>query len=212
MARRLAREEGILVGGSGGMALHAALLVARERDPSETVLVILPDGGRPYLSKIFDDDWMEDHGMLDRPGPMPTVAELLQAKLREEPRVPALVAVGADQLLGDAIDLLQRYGISQMPVRRQANGEGPCAIEEIVGSIRERELLERIVRDGTGALDVRVGDVMEPPLRVIGPEQRLEEIYGDLQAQSAVVVAERGATAGVLTRTDLLEFLAHRTP
>jgi cystathionine beta-synthase len=208
-ARRLARAEGILVGGSSGLALHAALQVARELDPSRTVLVVLPDGGRPYLSKIFDDDWMKDHGLLERPGAAATVAELLRAKREEEPDVPQFVAVTMDQPIGEAIELLQRYGISQMPVVDGINGER-ARLSDIVGSVRERELLDRVFRDGAEALAVAVREAMAPPLAVIGVERRLEDIYGDLQAQPAVVVADGPVTLGVLTRTDLLEFLAHR--
>jgi cystathionine beta-synthase len=209
MARRLARAEGILVGGSSGMALFAALQVAEELGPDRTVLTILPDGGRAYLSKFFDDGWMLDHGLLARPAPAPAVAELLRAKHLEEPHIPPLVAVVADQRVGEAIDLLQRYGISQMPVVTRANGDR-CPLEDIVGSIHERELLDRVFRDGAEALERRVGDVMAPPLPVIGVQRRLEEIYGDLQGQPAVMVADGGMTVGVLTRADLLEFLAHR--
>jgi cystathionine beta-synthase len=208
-ARWLARAEGILVGGSSGLALHAALQVARELEPGRTVLAVLPDGGRPYLSKIFDDDWMQDHGFLERPGAAATVAELLRAKREEEPDVPQFVAVTLDQPIGEAIELLQRYGISQMPVVGGDNGE-TGRLGDIVGSVRERELLDRVFRDGVEALSVAVREAMAPPLAVIGVERRLEDIYGDLQAQPAVVVADGPMTLGVLTRTDLLEFLAHR--
>ncbi|HJZ60633.1 MAG TPA: cystathionine beta-synthase [Miltoncostaeaceae bacterium] len=208
-ARRMARLEGILIGGSGGLALHAAVEVAAELPSDRTVLVILPDGGRPYLSKIFDDDWMREHGMLDWPAPAATVAELLGAKGMEEPNIPPVVAVARDQRLGVAIDLLQRYGISQMPVTARANCS-PCAVADIVGSVRERELLDRVVRDGADALSLPVADAMSSPLAVIRAEQPLDEIFADLQAQPAVVVADGDMAAGVLTRTDLLEFLAHR--
>ena len=239
-ARLMARKEGILVGGSSGMALHAALQVAAELPPEKTVLVILPDGGRPYLSKVFNDEWLREHGMLERPAPSATVAQLLRAKQLEEPEIPSVVSLSADQKVGEVQDgyrtlargkdiitylyivdatdrlvgvtdlkkLLQRYGISQIPV--MANGDCfPCALDQIVGSVLERELLDRVLRDGRDALELPVRDAMAPPLRVIRAEQQIEEIYGDLQAQAAVVVADGGKAAGVLTRTDLLEFLAH---
>jgi cystathionine beta-synthase len=208
-ARQLARAEGLLVGGSAGMALHAAIRVAGELDAGMTVLTILPDGGRSYLSKFFDDEWMLDHGLLARPPAPTTVAELLRAKHLEEPHIPPVIAVAADQRIGAAIDLLQRYGISQMPVVRQGNGEG-YAPEDIVGSIRERELLDRVFRDGADALGLSVGEIMAAPLPLIGVERRLEDIYGDLQGQPAVMVEDGGTAVGVLTRADLLEFLAHR--
>ncbi len=208
-ARLMARREGILIGGSAGLALHAAIRVASELPPDKTVLVILPDGGRPYLSKVFNDEWLREHGMLERPAPTATVAELLRAKQVEEPEIPSVVSVGAQQKIGEAIELFQRYGISQLPV--MANGDCfPCGLEQIVGSVLERQLLDRVIRDGADALQLPVTEAMAEPLRVIRAEQQIEEIYGDLQAQPAVVVAQAGAAAGVLTRTDLLEFLAHR--
>ena len=207
-ARRISRTEGILIGGSAGMALHAAIQVAAELPPEKTVLVILPDGGRPYLSKVFNDEWLREHGMLERPAPSATVAQLLRAKQLEEPEIPSVVSLSADQSVGEAIELLQKYGISQIPV--MANGDCfPCALDQIVGSVLERELLDRVFRQGPTALDVRVGDAMAAPLRIIRSDQQIEEIYGDLQAQPAVVVSDGGTAAGVLTRTDLLEFLAH---
>jgi cystathionine beta-synthase len=208
-ARLMARKEGILVGGSSGLALHAAMQVAAELPPEKTVLVILPDGGRPYLSKIFNDEWLREHGMLDRPAPQATVADILAAKRQEEPEIPMVVSVGRDQRIGEAIELFQRYGISQLPV--MANGDCfPCALDQILGSVLERELLERVFADGKEALALPVTEVMAEPLAVVRAEQRIDEIYGDLQAQPAVVVAEGRTAAGVLTRTDLLEFLAHR--
>src|SRR3954471_3026454 len=101
-ARRLAREEGVLVGGSAGMALHAAIQVCRETDPDKNVLVILPDGGRPYLSKVFDDAWMIQHGFLERVGEAPSIAQVLRAKATGE-EVPAFVAVGSEQRVSEAI-------------------------------------------------------------------------------------------------------------
>jgi cystathionine beta-synthase len=208
-ARMMARKEGILIGGSAGLALHAAMRVAADLPPEKTVLVILPDGGRPYLSKVFNEDWLREHGMLDRPAPAATVADILRAKQLEEPEIPSVVSVGRDQRIGEVIELFQRYGISQIPV--MANGDCfPCSLDQIQGSVLERQLLERVFRDGKEALDLPVSEAMNDPLAVVRAEQPIDEIFGELQAQSAVVVAEHGTAAGVLTRTDLLEFLAHR--
>jgi cystathionine beta-synthase len=206
-ARQLAREEGILVGGSGGMALAAALQVARGLPPEKTVLALLPDGGRPYLSKVFDDAWMIQHGFLQRPGAPPTVAELLHAKVADVPDVPSLVAVHSKQHVGEAIDLLQRYGISQMPVVREADGEG-LDLGDIVGSVHERDLLDRIFRDGD-ALAAEVSTAMAPPLAVVRAGDSVDAVFGDLQERPAVVVADGPRPIGVLTRSDLLEYLAH---
>src|SRR3954469_4305993 len=209
-ARRLAKLDGILTGGSCGLALHAALQVARELDESKTVLVLMPDGGRPYLSKLYNDNWMIEHGLLERPAPVPTVSEILLAKTVEEPGIPSLVAVGAEQRVSEAINLLQRYSISQLPVTRgHANGDLQ-SVGDIVGSIQERELLDRIFREGPDALEMAVGVVMAAPLCVIRSEQRVDQIIGDLQAQPAVVVADGDRPTGVITRSDLLEYLAHR--
>jgi len=180
--RRLARLEGILIGASGGMALHAALRVATELPPDKTVLVILPDGGRPYLSKVFDDAWMIQHGFLARPGAAPTVAGILHAKVADVPDVPSLVAVSSRQRVGEAIDLLQRYGISQMPVVRDQDGD---------------------------ALAAEVSTAMAPPLAVVRAADSVDAVFGDLQERPAVVVAEGARPIGVLTRSDLLEYLAH---
>src|SRR2546422_1077310 len=117
-ARRLAREEGILVGGSSGMALHAALVVARDRGPDDVIVVLFPDTGRNYLSKFFNDEWMRQNGFLARLG-----AVRIREVMAEHPEgMPPLVTVEASRSVGDAIDLMQRYGISQLPVTEDTNG------------------------------------------------------------------------------------------
>jgi cystathionine beta-synthase len=210
-ARRVAAAEGILIGGSGGMAVQAALNVAEELTPERTVLVVLPDGGRPYLSKVFDDDWMRSHGLLDRPGLPPIVADLMHAKSREAPELPSIVTIAADAPSSDAIDLLQRYGISQLPVRGAGLDDGSAAVDSLVGSIEERSLLDRVFREGGEVLARPVEELMSPPLAIVDMHLPLDDLYGALQSHPALVVAdEHRQAAGVLTRTDLLEFLAHR--
>jgi cystathionine beta-synthase len=210
-ARRVAAAEGILIGGSGGMAVQAALTVAEELTPDKTVLVILPDGGRPYLSKVFDDDWMRSHGLLDRPGLPPTVADLMHAKSREAPELPSIVTIAADAPSSDAIDLLQRYGISQLPVRGAGLENGAGGVDQLVGSIEERALLDRVFREGGEVLGRPVEELMSAPLAIVDMLLPLDDLYGALQSHPALVVAdEHRQAAGVLTRTDLLEFLAHR--
>ena len=210
-ARRVAAAEGILIGGSGGMAVQAALNVAEELTPDRTVLVVLPDGGRPYLSKVFDDDWMRSHGLLDRPGLPPIVADLMHAKSREAPELPPIVTIAADAPSSDAIDLLQRYGISQLPVRGAGLDDGSAGVDGLVGSIEERSLLDRVFREGGEVLARPVEELMSPPLAIVDMHLPLDDLYGALQSHPALVVAdERRQAAGVLTRTDLLEFLAHR--
>jgi cystathionine beta-synthase len=210
-ARRVAAMEGILIGGSGGMAVQAALDVASELTPDRTVLVILPDGGRPYLSKVFDDDWMRSHGLLDRPGLPPTVADLMRAKSSESPDVPSIVTIAADAPGSEAIDLLQRYGISQLPVRGAGVSDGEASISGLIGSVEERTLLDRVFREGGEVLTRPVEELMSPPLEIVDVLVLLDDVYGALQSNPALVIAdEHHQAVGVLTRTDLLEFLAHR--
>jgi cystathionine beta-synthase len=210
-ARRVAAVEGILIGGSGGMAVQAALDVASELTPDKTVLVILPDGGRPYLSKVFDDDWMRSHGLLDRPGLPPTVADLMAAKSSDSPDVPSIVTIAADVPGSEAIDLLQRYGISQLPVRGAGVAEDEPSVSGLIGSIEERTLLDRVFREGGEVLARPVEQLMSPPLEIVDVLVQLDDVYGALQSNPAlVVVDEHHQAVGVLTRTDLLEFLSHR--
>ena len=196
--RRVAREEGILIGASGGMALHAALIVANELPPEKTVLVILPDGGRPYLSKVFNDDWMLVHGMFDDAARPPTAGELVAARSGD---VPALLSVAPDQPVADAIALLQRFGVSQLPVIGDAG--------DVQGSVHERTLLDRAMRDGRGALEAPASELMGEPLPVVQASRRLDDVYHDLQSSPAVLVSDGNTPIGVLTRADVLEWLAH---
>jgi cystathionine beta-synthase len=207
-ARRITREEGVLVGGSSGTAVWAALQVGRELGPDGLVVVIVPDSGRSYLSKLYNDAWMLEVGMLDRPGTAARIGEVLTEKRRIEPTIPDLVAVPAHVKVGAAIDLLQQYGISQMPV---AKNDQPEDISEIVGSIRERSLLDRVFRDGD-VIGRDVVEVMDAPLPVVQKSAGVDEMFADLsRGAEAIVVADGHAPAGVLTRADLLEFLAHQT-
>jgi cystathionine beta-synthase len=201
LARRITREEGILVGGSSGTALHAALAVAEELDDSKTIVVILPDTGRNYLSKLYSETWMRQYGFVERPEVV-TVAQVVRTKHGE---IPSLVAVGAHEKVRHAVDTLQLYGISQAPVTREEGDE----VTGLVGSIQERDLLDRVFRD-PDALQADVAEVMGPPLPLVEADDPIEAAFERLQTATAVVVAERGRTRGVLTRADLLEFLAHR--
>jgi cystathionine beta-synthase len=200
-ARRLAQVEGILAGGSGGTALHAALQVAAEvDDPEAMIAVILPDGGRNYLSKIFNDAWMTQHGFLER-GHDQSVGDVLRAK-REAGEVPSLLTVGTHQKVRDAVALLHEHRVSQLPV---VSVHDP---EAIVGSIGERGLLKHAA-DDPAVLGAEIVDVMEPPFPAVssGDDVRdaVELLVGDRQA---LMVTEDGRPAGILTRADLLEALA----
>lgn len=204
-ARRLAREEGLLVGGSGGTTVWAALELARRFGPEATILTLIPDSGRSYLSTFLDDNWMLEHGFVDRPQPA-TVSELLRSKGVEE-EVPALITIAAHQKVGEAIDVMQRYSISQLPVVR--NGE-LGSLADVIGSLQDRDLLERVFRN-PDALHDDVAAAMQPPLAAVDADQTLDEVFQTLTGRTnAVVVARTGRPVGVLTRSDLLEFLAHR--
>jgi cystathionine beta-synthase len=206
-ARRLAREEGILAGGSGGTAVFAALQVARRFGAGSTVVTLIPDSGRGYLSKLYDDSWLAQHGILQVSAAEPTVEEVLAFKGVGEQEMPQLVLIGAHRKVGEAIDLMQRYGISQIPVVRNDSAE---SLADVIGSIRERGLLERVFRNRE-ALDEEVAEAMEPPLPAVEIVESVEEVFADLSGGSpAVVVARAGAPVGVITRADLLEYLAAR--
>ena len=201
MARRITREEGILVGGSSGTAVVAAVEVARELGPDDVVVVILPDTGRNYLSKLYSDTWLLQYGLTERPEVV-RVEEVLGGRHGE---VPPLVTVNARDKVRQAIDVLQRYSISQAPVVR----EDSMDVAQFVGSIRERELLDRIFRD-PDALQADVAEVMGPPITMVEFDEPVDVAFEGLQHGPAVLVVKAGQALGVLTRSDFLEFLAHR--
>jgi cystathionine beta-synthase len=208
-ARRLAREEGMLVGGSGGTAVWALLQVARRFGPDDTLVTLIPDSGRGYLSKVYDDNWLMEHGVLEREAPPPRIDEVLAFKRHDAPDVPELVTVESHQKVGEAIDLMHRYAISQIPVVRR---DGADSLADVVGSIRERSLLERVFLNQE-ALEEEVATAMEPPLPAVEIEESVDTVFADLSAGNpAVVVARDGRAVGVLTRADLLEYLARGRP
>jgi cystathionine beta-synthase len=203
-ARRLAREEGILAGGSGGTSVYAAVQVAQRLGEGKRVLMMVPDSGRNYLSKFYDDNWMLEHGFLERHAPLPTVEEVLRAKHGGD--LPALVTIAAHQKVGEGIDTMQRYSISQLPVVR----DGECeSLADVIGSLQDRALLERVFTN-PDILHEDVANAMQPPLGAIEASATLDEVFATLTGgTNAVVVARDGKPVGVLTRSDLLEFLAH---
>ena len=205
-ARRLAREEGLLVGGSTGSTAWAGIQVARRLGPEARVLMLFPDSGRSYLSKFYDDNWMIQYGFLERTTPPPAVEEVLRFR-RVGHETPELVTIGSHEKVGAAIEIMQRYGISQLPVVRHEPVE---SLADVVGSLRERGLLERVFRNAD-ALSEDVAVAMQPPLPAVDAGASLDEVYEGLSGGSgAVVVASDGRPTGILTRSDLLEFLAAR--
>jgi cystathionine beta-synthase len=206
-ARRMAREEGLLIGGSGGTAVHAAIEVAKQLGKGKTVVTLIPDSGRPYLSKFYDDNYMLELGFLERDEPSPTVAEVLNAKRTEEPDIPDLITIASHQKVGEAIDLMQRYSISQLPVVRDGELD---SLTDVIGSLQDRDLLDRVFKN-PDALHDDVAAAMQPPLTAVDEDDKLDEVFSALTGRTnALVVARGGKPIGVLTRTDLLEFLAHR--
>ncbi len=201
-ARKLARQEGILVGGSAGLALHAAIQVAVDSKPDDVIVVLLPDTGRNYLSKFFSDEWMRQNGYLQR---------LVPARVREvidshTDGVPELVSVGAGKSVGEAIDLMQQYGISQLLVTEN----GISATGGVVGSIQERTLLDRIYRDPT-MVTTSVSTAMDPPFARVAAGAPIEEAFEALLGgEPALMIVEGELPVGVITRSDLLEFVARR--
>jgi cystathionine beta-synthase len=206
-ARRLAREEGLLVGGSGGTTVWAALELAKHFGPDATILTMIPDSGRSYMSKFYDDNWMLEHGFVERRIPLPTVSELLRSKRAEETEMPALVTIAAHQKVGEAIDVMQRYSISQLPVVRDGS---LASLADVIGSLQDRDLLDRVFKN-PDALHEDVAAAMQPPLAAVDASQTLDEVFATLTGRTnAVVVASDGKPVGVLTRSDLLEYLAHQ--
>ncbi|QSB14116.1 cystathionine beta-synthase [Natronosporangium hydrolyticum] len=197
MTRRLAREEALLVGGSCGMAVVAALEVARRAGPDDVVVVLLPDGGRGYLSKIFNDDWMASYGFLDSIGE--TVAGVLAGKGEV---IPPLVHTHPTETIREAIDVMREYGVSQLPVLK---AEPPVVTGEVAGSIAERDLLDALFSGQAQLYDMIEGH-MGPPLPLIGGGQPVSEAVALLAKADAAMVLVDGKPAGVLTRQDLLNY------
>jgi cystathionine beta-synthase len=201
MTRRLAREEALLVGGSCGLAVVAALRVAREAGPDDVVVVLLPDGGRGYLSKIFNDDWMADYGFLSSDTEEPRIADVLS---RKGTGLPEFVHVHPHESVGTAVAILREYDVSQLPVMKE---EPPVMAAEVVGSVGERDLLEALV-SGRATPDDPLERHMTAPLPMVGSGEPVSEAVGVLEKAGAAVVLVDGKPAGLITRQDLLGFLA----
>jgi cystathionine beta-synthase len=158
------------------------------------------------MSKFYDDNWMLEHGFVERQTPLPTVEALLKSKKVEEADVPDLVTISSHQKVGEAIDMMQRYSISQIPVVRDGNVD---SLADVIGSLQDRDLLDRVFKNAD-ALHDDVANAMQPPLGAVDAGDSLNEVFARLTGRTnAVVVARSGKPVGVLTRSDLLEFLAH---
>ncbi len=196
MTRRLAREEGLLVGGSCGMAVVAALEVAKRCGPDDLIVVLLPDSGRGYVSKVFNDDWLNKYGFGEKSIGL-TVGDVLATKGID---LPEFVHTHPTETVRDAIDILREFGVSQLPVVR---AEPPVKVAEIVGSVTERELMDALYAK-TATLSDRVDRHMSAPLPLVGANESVDTAIGALADADALIVLRDGFPVGVLTRQDLL--------
>jgi cystathionine beta-synthase len=201
MTRRLAREEALLTGGSCGLAVVAALRVAAIAAPDDVIVVLLPDTGRGYLAKIFNDEWMADYGFLTTESKEPRVADVLGRKL---PGLPEFVHAHPEETVSAAIALLREYNVSQLPVMKE---EPPVMAAEVVGSIVERDLLDALVSGRAKPHDPIEGH-MSAPLPMVGSGEPVSRAVGALEKAGAAVVLVDGRPAGLITRQDVLTFLA----
>ena len=194
LTRRLAREEAIFVGGSSGMAAWVALEVAKTLTPDDLVVVLLPDTGERYLTKVHNDAWMRDNHLLD---PRITrVAEVVSAKAN---RLPRLLKVEVGEPLRRALTLVEQHEVTQLPVFRG---------NEVVGTVYDSEILKSVLGD-TAALERPVESLMSDPLPVVASEQSVDDVTRLLASRNpAVLVRENGAVVGILTRFDMLQFIA----
>ena len=200
MTRRLAREEGLLVGGSSGMAVVAALRAARDLGPDDIVVVLLPDGGRGYLGKIFNDAWMRSYGFSELSGEA-TVREVIATKTGA---LPDLVHAHPSDTVHDAIAIMAEFGVSQLPI---LSAEPPVVIGEVIGSLDEGTLLDLVFSGETGMAD-SVGSVVAPPLPLIGVNESVAAARAALGEAGALLVTDGGKPLSVITRADLLAFLS----
>jgi cystathionine beta-synthase len=203
-ARRITREEGILAGVSSGTAMFAALEVAKTLDESALVVVLLPDSGKSYLSKLYNDEWMRQNGFLQRFAHLMRVGDVIRDR---EGATPQIVVVSRSDTIRSAIDTMQRYGISQIPV--VANGTA-ASVTDIVGSVQERTMLDRVFRE-PALVDATVERVMEAPFPMVQANEDVERLYAELAGGvPALLAVDEGRPVSVITKADLLEFVAHQ--
>jgi cystathionine beta-synthase len=208
MARAVTQREGILIGGSGGTAVAAALTIAEPLGEEAVVVVLIPDSGRGYLSKIFNDAWMSDFGFL-RPHNEMDAGDVLEDKIERQARGLAdLVLVTEETLVRDAISLMRAKDVSQLLVT--VTDELPLAAKEVSGSLSELGLLEVTTRDAS-VLDLRVKEIADPPMPMVGVGMNVSELTRRLSTSASVLILDGGHPVGVLTRSDLLGFLEQRS-
>ena len=204
MTRRLAREEALLTGGSCGLAVVAGLRVAATAAPDDVIVVLLPDGGRGYLSKIFNDEWMADYGFLASETAEPRIEDVLASK---RSGLPEFVHAHPDETVRVAIETLREYNVSQLPVMKQ---EPPVMAAEVVGSIVERDLLDALL-SGRARPQDPLGEHMSAPLPMVGSGEPVSSAVTAMEKAGAAVVLVDGKPAGMITRQDVLTFLSAGT-
>lgn len=195
-ARRATREEGIFLGGSGGMAVAAALEVAAKGSSDDVIVVIIPDSGRGYLSKLYSDEWMSHHGFTESEGS--TVGAVVEAK---RDTIPPLVGLRPKASVRDAVQLMRRYGIAQVLV--VSGDEVSPTLGEVKGCVQEDDLLTAVF-DNPGALDEEVSAHMVARPDTIGVGETVESAIAQLNSRRSMLVTRAGQPVGMLTRSDLL--------
>jgi cystathionine beta-synthase len=206
-ARAVTRQEGVLIGGSGGLAVWAALQTAREvDDPDALVVVLLPDSGRGYLSKLYSDDWMRENGFLSRFSGPTRLSQLIEGF---SPELPDVIAVACDDTIEHVIEVLRFHEISQVPVVRSRQADG-IEIQSIAGSIQERTLLDHLFRNPE-IVTQQVSTIMDAPFNLVDANEEIERVFPLFGSGAPAVLVQRdGKLVGVVTRSDLLEFAARQ--
>ncbi len=198
MTRRLVREEGIFGGGSCGSAVAGAIKYAREQKlgPDDVVVVVLPDSGSRYLSKVFDDDWMRENGFLER-----TWVDFRTQDIQSAKPAETLITARPTDLMVDVIKLLKTHNVSQLPV---VGAEG-----KLLGIVTEIELLNHmLLADHVHQADETIESIIDPNVPVVRPNTSLETLMGIFSNKTAVVIATGDEVQGILTKIDILDFLA----
>ena len=201
-ARRVTRTEGLLIGGSGGTAIAAALHIGHDLPQDAVVVVHIPDSGRGYLSKLYDDRWMADHGFLRSSGPL--VESLLEGRSEE---LPLLVHTHPDETVRTAIEIMREFCVSQLPV---VKAEPPVVLGEVMGAVNEVDLLDQVMADPS-VLDRPVADVVGPPLPTLGLGEPIGEAVKTLEQASAAIVLDAGHPVAVISRSDVLRSVGRQS-
>jgi cystathionine beta-synthase len=197
---RLAREEGLLVGGSSGMAVASALKVARGLPADAIMVILLPDGGRGYLNKVFSDKWMSSHGFTTTAAGA-SVADVFDTRVNDD-----FVHLRPETTVRDAVALMTARGLATLPV---TSAEPPVVMGEVIGSVSESSLAEALTT-GSAQLNDPVAEVVGEPIPLVGAGQSLDDLVGLFAHTETVMVARDGKPLGILTRRDLLTY--HNTP